>query len=111
WRPTTSELLANPRGCLSLAERSSSAAELMAPQETTTRSAEQVSRLPLRSTTTPFTSRPVASVSNRFTSEFVSKVTLECLIASSMHTTCESDLAPTRQANPSQVLQRMQRLF
>src|SRR2546430_5728348 len=83
----------------------------MAPQETTTRSAEQVSRLPLRSTTTPFTSRPVASASNRFTSEFVSRVTLECLIASSMHTTCASDLAPTRQAKPSQVLQRMQRLL
>src|SRR5216110_2685633 len=106
-----SELLANPRGCFSLAELSSSAAELMAPQETTTRSAEYVSRLPLRSTSTPFISRPDESVSSRFTSEFVSRLTLECLIASSMHTTCASDLAPTRQANPSQVLQRMQRLF
>src|SRR5438477_6515072 len=59
-----SELLANPRGCLSLAERNSSAAELMAPQETTTRSAEYVSRLPLRSTSTPFISRPDESVSS-----------------------------------------------
>src|SRR6266478_4646750 len=91
-----SELLANPRGCLSLAERNSSAAELIAPQETTT---------------TLFTSQPDESVSKRFTSEFVSRVTLECLIASSMHTTCASDLAPTRQAKPSQVLQRMQRLL
>src|SRR2546427_12598930 len=106
-----SELLANPRGCLSLAERNSSAAELMAPQETTTTSAEKVSRLPPRSTTTLFTSRPDESVSNRFTSEFVSRVTLECLIASSMQTTCASDFAPTRQAKPSQVLQRIQRLL
>src|SRR6266446_9196784 len=106
-----SELLASPRGCLSLAERNSSAAELIAPHETTTTSAEKISTLPLCSTTTLFTSRPDESVSNRFTSEFVSKVTLECLIASSMHTTCASDLAPTRQAKPSQVLQRMQRLL
>src|SRR3989442_1761864 len=54
---------------------------------------------------------PDEPVSSRLTSEFVSRVTLGCLIASSMHTTCASDLAPTRQANPSQVLQRMHRLF
>src|SRR6266851_9688464 len=106
-----SELLASPRGCLSLAERKRSAAELIAPHETTTTSAEYISRLPPRSTTTLFTSRPDESVSNRFTSEFVRRVTLECLIASSMQTTCASALAPTRQEKPSQVLQRMQRLL
>src|SRR5207244_11705072 len=101
-----SELLANPRGCLSLAERNSSAAELMAPQETTTRSAEYVSRLPLRSTSTLFISRPDESVYSRFTSEFISRVTFGFLIASSTHPTCESDLAPPLQSNPSQVLER-----
>src|SRR5215470_13129973 len=106
-----SELLANPRGCLSFAERSSSAAELMAPHETTTTSAEYVSRLPLRSTTTDLTSRPELSVSRRFTMELISKLTLGCFTASSMHRTCASALAYIRQGNPSQVLQRMQRLF
>ena len=38
--PTTSEPFASPFGCRSLADRSSSAAELIAPQETTTTSAE-----------------------------------------------------------------------
>src|SRR5437764_12062940 len=106
-----SELLASPRGCLSLAERKSRAAELIAPHETTTTSAEYVSRLPPRSTITLFTSRPDEFVSSLFTSEFVRRVTLECLIASSTHTTCASDFAPTRHEKPSQVLQRMQRLL
>ena len=39
-RPTWSELFANPLGCLSFAERRSRAAELMAPADTTTTSAE-----------------------------------------------------------------------
>ena len=47
WRPTTPEPLPRPSGCRSLAERSSSAAELIAPAATTTTSAEYVSRLPV----------------------------------------------------------------
>src|SRR6266496_2572329 len=106
-----SELLARPRGCWSLAERNSKAAELIAPQETTTISPQKVSTFPSRSTTTPRTSPPDASVCRRFTSEFVSNVTFGCFTASSMQTTWASDLAPTRQENPSHVPQRMQRLL
>ena len=40
WRPTTPEELPRPAGWRSLAEASSSAAELIAPADTTTRSAE-----------------------------------------------------------------------
>jgi hypothetical protein len=54
-------------GCLSLAERNNSAAELMAAHATTTMSAARVSNLPFRSTTTCRTLRPDVSVSSRFT--------------------------------------------
>jgi hypothetical protein len=50
-RPTWSEELARPFGCLSLTERSNRAAELLAPQEATTTSALWISSLPRRSTT------------------------------------------------------------
>ena len=51
-RPTSPEELPSPSGCRSLAERSSSAAELMAPAATTTTSAVYSSVAPSRSTTT-----------------------------------------------------------
>ena len=57
------------RGCVSLAERSSSAAEFTAPQATTTMSAlsERWSDPSPSAVTTPVTVRPVASVSRRCT--------------------------------------------
>ena len=48
--PTTSDRFASPFGCLSLFDRSRSAAELIAPQETTTKFAEYVSFWPSRTT-------------------------------------------------------------
>src|SRR5215471_1752194 len=106
-----SELFAKPLGCLSLAERRSSAAELIAPHETTTMSEVNRSSAPLRSTTTELTCLPEAFVSRRLTSEFVRSVTLGYFTASSTHSTCASDLAYIRQGNPSHVLQRMHRLL
>ena len=64
---TTPERLASPFGCLSLADRSSSAAELMAPQETTTTFPAKLSLAPFRRTTTLLTSLPAGSVSSRST--------------------------------------------
>src|SRR6266404_2065748 len=69
-----SEPLASPRGCRSLAERSSSAAELMAPAEATTTSAEYVSVASPRFTTRRVTSRPDAPVSSFVTWASVSHV-------------------------------------
>src|SRR5215467_2709859 len=60
---------------------------------------------------TLLTSQPLASVSRRCTRVLVNRVTLGYLMASSTHTTCASDFAPTRQANPSQVLHRIHRLL
>ena len=54
-----SELFANPLGCLSLALRSKSAAELMAPQQTATMSPSKVVFFPDRPTPLPLTSMAV----------------------------------------------------
>src|SRR5262249_34874853 len=84
--------------------------ELMAPQETTTRSAAYDSDPPGRSTITAVTSRPVEFVSSLLTNAFVSNVTLGDLSASSTHSTWASDFPCTRHGKPSHVLQRIQRL-
>src|SRR5216684_2825209 len=102
-----SEPLASPRGCRSLAERSSSAAELMAPAETTTTSAEYVSVASPRFTTRRVTSRPDAPVSSFVTWALVSRVTFGSRSAGSTQTTWASDLAPTRHGWPSQVSRRV----
>src|SRR3954470_9079539 len=102
-----SELFASPLGCLLLAERSRSAAELIAPAERTTTSALYDSCSPLRSTCTVLIARPVSSVSSRDTSAPVRSSTFWCSKAGSTQPTCASDFALTRQGNPSQVEQRM----
>jgi hypothetical protein len=95
-RPTTPEELPSPAGCFSFAERSNSAAELIAPPATTTTSAEYVSTVPSRSTTTRCTERPEASVSSRVTSARVRSVTFGYCSAGSTQTICESALPFTR---------------
>ena len=65
--PNDVELLANPLGCLSFAERSSKAAELIAPQDETTMSPETSSRVPLFLMITLLISRPDGLVSSRST--------------------------------------------
>ena len=87
WRPTTPELFPRPSGWRSLAEASSSAAELIAPQEIATTSAVYSSRSPSRSTTTVVTERPPASVSRRTTRARVRRVTFGCRSAGSTQAT------------------------
>src|SRR6187551_3726493 len=60
-RPTWSEPLASPFGCLSLPEASSSLAVFAAPHATTTSSPAKVSVSPSRSTTTPVTAVAVGA--------------------------------------------------
>src|SRR6516162_1524909 len=102
-----SEPLARPRGCLSLAERSRSAAELIAPAATITSPAEYSSGAPSRSTETFVTTRPVPSVCSRVTFDFVLRVTLGRARAGSTQQTWASALAWTRHGNPSQVSHRI----
>src|SRR5436305_682229 len=99
--------LARPFGCLSFHERRSRAAELTAPQDTTTMSADRRIVSPSFSTTTPVTVLPVGSVSSRATYAVVIRLTLGWVRAGSTPHTCASALASTRQGNPSQVLHRM----
>ena len=96
WRPTTPEPLPSPSGWRSLAEASSSAAELIAPADTTTMSAEYVSACPSRSATTRVTARPRPSVSRRMTRALVRSVTFGYRSAGSTHTTWASALPLTR---------------
>ena len=74
-------------GLAGLAERKRSAAELIAPHETTTTSAEYVSCAPFRSTWTFVTSRPDALVSRRDTYASVTSVTFGCVRAGSTQIT------------------------
>src|SRR5262244_547145 len=104
------ELLASPFGCLSFADRSRSAAELIAPQDATTKSAEYSSREPFCPTITLRISRPDGLVSSRSTKAFVLRVTFGNLRAGSTAQACASDFAPTRHGKPSQVSQRIQAL-
>src|SRR6516165_1352603 len=110
-RPTTSELFPSPRGCLSFADRSSSAEELIAPQETTTMLAEYFSEAPFRRTTTFVTSRPLGLVSNLSTKALVNSLTPGNCNAGSTHITWASDFAWTRHGKPSHVSQRMHLLL
>src|SRR3954468_6608335 len=68
-------------------------------------------RPPARSTTTPVTVRPDASVSSRTTFELVSSVTFGWRSAGRMQRTCASALPSTRQGKPSRCVQRTQGLF
>ena len=77
-RPSWSEPLDRPFGCLSLAEASSSLAEFAAPHETTTMSAAYVSRSPSRSTSTSVTAVPAGLVRSASARAFVSSVTFGC---------------------------------
>ena len=70
-------------------------------------SEESVSVSPSRSTTTPVTAPPAASVSSRTALAFVIKVTFGCWSAGRTPSTSASDLACTRQGNPSHVPHRM----
>src|SRR5213076_3470119 len=101
------EPFARPFGCLSDFDRSRIAALLIAPALTTTKSAENSTISPLRSTITLRTSRPLALVSSRTTFEFGASVTFGYSRAGSTQIVCESDFALTRQWCPSQVAQRM----
>ena len=91
---------------LSVADASSSLALFAAPQETTTRSAVNVSVWPPCSTTTPVTAVPAAFVSSRTASASVSSVTFGCSSAGRTPITSASDLACTRHGKPSQLSQR-----
>src|ERR671933_1289972 len=111
-RPTRSELFANPLGCLSLADRNSKTAELMAPQATTTISLVNQCRSPAISVSTLVTSRPDSLVCNCKTLALVISVKLEYdSRVGRMALWSESALAPTKQGYPSNVSQRMQGLF
>ena len=110
-RPQTiSEELASPSGRRSFAERSNSAAKLTAPQDTTTKSAQQVSRWPSRSANTLDTECPFGVVSDEITIALVNNVTLSCFKAGTTQATCASTLAFTMHGKASQVSQRMQAL-
>src|SRR5207247_2724229 len=91
--------------------RSKSAAELMAPADTTTIPAEYCSVAPARSTRTVVTSRPEAFVSRRVTRALVRSVTFAYSRAGLTQTTSAWDLALTRQGGPAHVAQRMHGLF
>src|SRR5689334_19548094 len=106
-----SEPLARPFGCLSFADRSSSAEELMAPHEATTTSPENSSRVPFWRTITLLTWRPSELVSSRSTSASVISVTFGYWSAGSTPSTCASDFAYKRHGKPSQVEQRMHLLL
>ena len=93
----TSEELASPRGCRSSAERKSRAAELMAPAETTTTSAEKASLVPFCWTWTALISRPEALVSRRDTKALVQRVTFGYSRDGVTQVVWASDLAFTRQ--------------
>src|SRR6516164_1335827 len=76
-RPTRpEELLANPRGCLSFADRNSNADEFTAPHDTTTMSPRKTCVSPLTCATTPVTSRPDALVCKHNTFASVMSVML-----------------------------------
>ena len=109
-RPTWSEPLARPFGCLSLADSWSSFAEFAAPHETTTTSPAYLSVSPSRSTTTSVTAVPASFVSSLTAFAFLSRVTFGCSSAGLTAMTSASDLACTRQGKPSQSGQRTQRL-
>ena len=98
WRPTISELLARPLGCLSLALSSSSAAELMAPQQTAMMSPENVVFFPepSSSASTASTAVPVAFVSRRVTLACVIRVTFGRCMIWRMQLISASDFACTR---------------
>ena len=106
-RPTWSEPLASPFGCVSLAEASSSRAEFAAPAETTTMSPRNVFGSPSWVTSTPVTVEPAASVVSLVTSAFVSSVTLGCSRAGRTPKISASDLPWTSDGKPSQVAHRM----
>ena len=77
-----------------------------APQASTTRSPEYVSRSPLCSTTTSVTAVPSAFVSSLTTCALVSSSTFECSRAGRTPSTSASDLPWTAQGKPSQFAQR-----
>ena len=111
-RPSWSDPLDRPFGCLSLAEASSSLAEFAAPHETTTMSAAYVSRSPSRSTSTSVTAVPAGLVRSARARAFVSSVTFGVLERRAARpSTSASDLACTRHGKPSQVPQRTQWLY
>jgi hypothetical protein len=96
---------------LSFAELSSSFAVFAAPQATTTTSAVYRSLSPLCPTTTSVTAVPAGFVSSFSACAFVNSVTLECSSAGRTPISSASDFACTAQGNPSQLMQRTQRLY
>src|SRR3954453_11656351 len=109
--PTGSEPLARSRGCLSLADISSSLAEFAAPHDTTTMSPRKTSRCPATLATTSVTAVPLALVSSLIALALRSSVTLGNSSAGRTAMVSASDLACTRHGKPSQVWQRMQVLY
>src|SRR2546423_11367023 len=101
-----SELLASPFGCLSFAERRSSAAELIAPHDDTTTSAVSSIVSPSFVAMTLVTRRPLASVTSASTLVFVISATLRGSTAGSMAQTSASDCPLIRDGNPSHDLQQ-----
>ena len=106
-----SEPLARPRGCRSLADRSSSAAELIAPHDDDDDVAGVSLGLavPLDDDTGDLAG-PKAWFPAASTRRSVSSVTFGCASAGSTQTTWASDLAWSRHGNPSHVSHRMQGL-
>src|SRR5262245_33867243 len=96
-RPTRpEELFANPRECLSFAERSSKADEFTAPHDTTTKSPLKTRVSPFTCATTPVTSRPEALVCRRRTLASVSRVMFGFGKLGRTAITSVSDFAPTK---------------
>ena len=92
---------------------SSNSAVCAAPQETTTMPPRKVSADHPFSAVyhDPVTAVPSALVLSLITFAWMSRVTLPCSSAGRTASTSESDLAWTTQGNPSQSMQRTQRLY
>src|SRR5262245_32176988 len=104
--PTRPDELASPLGWASLAERSSKAAELAAPQDAMTIVAPTRTIWPSRSISTASTRLPEASVRRRRANAPVHSFTVGFPTADRTHNTSASLLACTRHGNELQVLHR-----